>query len=88
MGVWLPLALADLAALMVCQIRMWTSTPEKVQVPSRSETLAGWCLPMLSTSLKAAEEEQRALALFNSVKNLAAMQEKYGRSKNADQVHK
>ena len=45
----------------------------------------------MSASLKAYEEEQERRKKAENVKmlqaQLAAMQEKYGRSKNADQVH-
>lgn len=39
-----------------------------------SKTLAAWCLPVMSRSLAAAEAEREALALFQSVQNLAARQ--------------
>lgn len=74
MGVWLPLALADITALLVCGLRMQAAEPERVKVPRRSETLAGWCLPMLSSSVKAGEDEADARALYDSVKNLAERQ--------------
>jgi hypothetical protein len=56
-----------------------------VKVPKRSELLKGWALPFTASALKAEEEEQEALALFNAVKNLQAKQEA---KDNADQVHK
>ena len=92
MGVWLPLALADIAALMFATIRMWAAKPDEVKVPKRSELLKGWALPFTASALKAEEEEQERREKAEKVKilqaQLAAMQEKYGRSKNADQVHK
>ena len=72
MGVWLPLALADIAALMFATIRMWAAKPDEVKVPKRSETLASWALPFMASALKAEEEEAAALALFESVKKLQA----------------
>jgi hypothetical protein len=83
MGVWLPLALADLATLMFASIRMWAAKPDAVKVPRRSELLKGWALPFMALALEAEEKEQEALALFTAVKNLKAKQE----AKNADQVH-
>jgi hypothetical protein len=74
MGVWLPLALANITALLVVLIRAWSSTPEKVKIPKLSETLASWCLPFLSSSLRETEKEQEALELFESVQSLAARQ--------------
>ncbi len=75
LGLWLPIALADLYAALVCLMRPWLKDANALTVPSRSETLAGWCLPMLSKSFEAEEKEAAALRLFNSVKNL---KEKYG----------
>ena len=85
MGVWLPLALSDIASLMFAVIRMWAAKPDAVKIPKRSELLKGWALPFMASALKAEEEEAEALALFNSVKNLQAKQEA---KENADQVHK
>jgi hypothetical protein len=85
MGVWLPLALADIASLMFAVIRMWAAKPDAVKIPKRSELLKGWALPFMASALKAEEEEAEALALFNAVKNLKAKQEA---KENADQVHK
>lgn len=76
MGVWLPLALADMMMMLIGLARMWSAEPKKIKLPKRSETLASWCLPMMSKSLAAAEEEEEALKLFNSVKELAAKQQK------------
>ena len=85
MGVWLPLALSDIASLMFWVVRMWAAKPDAVKIPKRSELLKGWALPFMASALKAEEEEAEALALFNAVKNLKAKQEA---KENADQVHK
>ena len=85
MGVWLPLALADVTALLVKLVAMWAKNGDEVKIPKRSEQLAAWALPFTASALKAEEEEQKALALFNAVKNLQAKQEA---KDNADQVHK
>ncbi|MBR0196912.1 MAG: hypothetical protein IJQ34_02150 [Kiritimatiellae bacterium] len=71
-GVWLPLALADVYAALIAFIRLQAANPEKIKIPSRSEVLTAWCLPMLSSSLSSAEEEAKALELFRSIQNLAA----------------
>ena len=88
MGVWLPLALADITALLVNLVAMWATNGDKVKIPKRSDTLAAWALPFLSSSLKVAEEEQERREKAEKVKafkaQLAAMQEKYGRPKNAN----
>lgn len=66
--------MADLVTVLFALVKMWAAEPEKVTVPRRSDTLASWCLPFMSASVKEAEKEQDALALFESVKNLAARQ--------------
>lgn len=72
---WLPLALADIQTMLLLLYRIQLAKPEQLKVPERSEILATWCLPMLSKSLKADEDERKALELFNSVKRLKS---KYG----------
>ncbi|MBQ2437941.1 MAG: hypothetical protein II265_07630 [Clostridia bacterium] len=92
MGVWLPLALADITAMLFKLVAMWAKNGDEVKIPKRSEQLAAWALPFTASALKADEEEQERREKAEKVKvlqaQLAAMQEKYGRSKNADQVHK
>ncbi len=75
MGLWLPLALSDVVALLVSLIRLWVADKNAVKIPSRSETLASWCLPMLSRSLAGAEEERAARELLESVQRLKRKQE-------------
>ena len=75
-GVWLPLALADIFAALVCLMRPWLKDPGSLKIPKRSETLEGWLLPMMAKSLGEDEKEREALALFNSVKALKARFEK------------
>ena len=92
MGVWLPLALVDITALLATLVAMWAKDGDKVKMPKRSEQLAAWALPFTASALKAEEEEQERREKAEKVKilqaQLAAMQEKYGVRKNADQVHK
>ena len=75
-GVWLPLALSDVYAALVANLRVWCSDEgrAKLKVPKRSECLAMWMLPIMSRSVKAGEDEAEALALFESVKQLAEKQ--------------
>lgn len=53
----------------------WLEEPRKLEVPRRSQALASWCLPMLSKSIEADEKERDALAIYNTVKNMAARQQ-------------
>lgn len=66
--------MADMIAVLFAVVRMWAAKPEEVKVPKRSEMLASWCLPFMAASLREAEKEQDALALYESVKKLAARQ--------------
>jgi hypothetical protein len=75
MGVWLPLALADIAELLCDLIRVHLVKPNEAKVPKRSELLYRWQLYFTASALEASEKEQEALALFNAVKNLQAKQE-------------
>lgn len=88
MGVWLPLALADITALLVKLVAMWAKDGDEVKIPKRSELLATWALPFTASALKAAEKEQERREKAEKIKalqaQLAAMQEKYGRPKNTN----
>lgn len=92
MGVWLPLAMADIAALLVKLVALWAKGGDEVEIPKRSKQLHDWALPFLSSSIKVAEEEEERREKAEKAKmlqaQLADIQEKYGRSNNADQVHK
>ena len=67
---WSPLAMADLYAAVVALIRVMAANPDAVKVPKRSDVLAAWCLPMLSKSVAADEEERKAIELLKSVERL------------------
>ena len=86
MGVWLPLALADVLTLLLGLLRAWSSEPGTIPIPKRSETLASWCLPMLSKSLDEAEKESEALAMYRSVERLAEIQR--AKAKKAEKAKK
>jgi hypothetical protein len=92
MGLWLPLALADITELLCDLVQLHLANPDEAKVPKRSGILERWQLYLLSSSLKAMEKEQERREKAEEVKilqaQLAAMQEKYGRPKNADKVHK
>lgn len=66
----MPLALADIYAAVICLIRMWAANASEIKVPSRSQTLAAWCLPMMSRSLKAEEDEASAIEMLKAVERL------------------
>ena len=89
MGVWLPLALADLIATIAAP---WLGEESDAGQFSRSKLLESWHLPTMARVAAAIEEERERREKAERVKvlqaQLAAMQEKYGGSKNADQVHK
>lgn len=62
--------MADIIAHLTMLIRMQCARPEAVKIPERSEILRTWCLPMLSRSIKADEDERKAMEMLNSVKRL------------------
>ena len=66
--------MADVYTALVALCRLWVAHPEEIKVPSRSQTLASWALPMLSKSIEAEEKERAALEMFRSVQSLAAKQ--------------
>lgn len=74
-GVWLPLALAQIYQALIALITIWDSKESGVKVPTTSEALEAFCLPAMAEAEKEDEKEREALALFNSIKNLAAKQE-------------
>lgn len=70
-GVWLPLALADLNAAMIAIIRMFAANHDEIKVPKRSESLGSWALPMMSRAIEADEKERDALEMFRSIERLS-----------------
>jgi hypothetical protein len=55
---------------MVAIVRMLAVNPEKIKVRPRSEVLAAWCLPMMSRSLKAEEDEAAAFEMLKAVEKM------------------
>ena len=70
MGVWLPIALADLKMAILAP---WMKR-EDLEKMKLSATLRGWCLPMMASTIEADEREAEALALFKSIQRLADKQ--------------
>lgn len=81
MGVWLPLALSQIYQMLFILVRMWAKNAEEIKVPTMSDALASFCLPMMAKSMKADEEEQEALALLKAVEKLKAKQQQADNSK-------
>ena len=86
MGVWLPVALADILMALMALIRQWSTKPDEIELPARSETLQSWMLPTLSRAFKAAEKEVEAdkkrkqtAVLLTTLQNIQA---KYGAKPN------
>lgn len=70
LGVWLPIALANIACIGIAQIRMQAAHPERVKVPKVHEILADWALPCLAEALKADSDEREAFEFVESVRRL------------------
>lgn len=86
MGVWLPVALADILMALMALIRQWATKPDEIELPARSETLQSWMLPTLSRAFKAAEKEveadkkrEQTAVLLTTLQNIQA---KYGAKPN------
>ena len=86
MGVWLPVALADILMALMALVRQWSTKPDEIELPPRSETLQSWMLPTLSRAFKAAEKEVEAdkkrkqtAVLLTTLQNIQA---KYGAKPN------
>ena len=80
-GVWLPLALAQIYQALIALIKMWAAKESGIKVPTTAEALEAFCLPAMAEAVEEDEKEREALALFNSIKNLAAKQEAKGKGK-------
>lgn len=70
MGVWLPIALADLRRAILAP---WMKR-EDLEKMKLSATLRDWCLPIMASAVENDEKEAEALALFNLVKRLSDKQ--------------
>lgn len=73
LGVWLPLALADLKAAILMP---WMSRADAEKSLKFSQTLARWCLPMLSRAMAADEAEREAVEMFETVRRMSEAQKK------------
>ena len=67
--------------VIVAIARFLAGKESKIKIPKRAETLASWCLPIMSKACEhadaeseAARKEREAIDTFNWVKNL---KEKY-----------
>ncbi|MBQ2336498.1 MAG: hypothetical protein II381_09300 [Victivallales bacterium] len=69
-GVWLPLALADLMRMLHAVQRRAGGDTGKIQLPERSEILESWMLPAMAAAAKEDEEEAAAFEMLQSVRNL------------------
>ena len=69
-GVWLPLALADLMRMMVVVARRAGGDTGEIQMMDRSKILQSWMLPAMAAAAKEDEEEAAAFAMLQSVRNL------------------
>ena len=71
----MPLALAQIYQILLALTKIWAGKESDIKVPMTSEALEAFCLPAMAEAVKEDEKEREALALFNSIKNLAAKQE-------------
>lgn len=76
MGVWLPLALADVLNALVAVARRAGGDAGRIELPARSEILKSWMLPAFGAAVREDEDEREALRMFESVRDLARHDEK------------
>ena len=76
LGLWGPLALADILATLTALLRLQIRKEDqhKCPVPTRAETLKSWCLPFTAAAFERLEENNKARALFDAVKQMADKQ--------------
>lgn len=76
MGLWLPLALAELTATIQNALKGKDEQPRKL-----SSVLSGWCLPSISKAVEAEEERANQMEMRRNFEALAA---RFGGAKNGD----
>ena len=70
MGVWLPVALADLMRIMIVLVRRVAGDTGEISLLKRSKILAMWMLPAMAAAVDEDEQEAEAFAMLESVRNL------------------
>lgn len=70
MGVWLPLALADIMLMLDVVAKRAVGITGKIDLMNRSEILKAWMLPVMGEAMAEDEAEDVAVAMLNSVRNL------------------
>lgn len=70
MGVWLPLALADIMLMLDVVSKRAAGVTGKIDIINRSEILKAWMLPVMGEAMAEDEAEAAAVAMLNSVRNL------------------
>ena len=76
MGVWLPVALADLMRIMVALVRRVAGDTGEISLLKRSKILAMWMLPAMAAAVDEDEQEAEAFAMLESVRNLKRKNER------------
>lgn len=69
-GVWLPLALADIWNLLVVVSRRAGGDTGRIELKKRSDILKSWMLPAFGAAVREDEDEIEAIEMFNRVKGL------------------
>ena len=69
-GVWLPIALADIAGLLYAVCRRAGGDSGEIKLPRRSELLRAWMLPAMAAAIGEDEAEEEALSMLKSVRSL------------------
>ena len=67
---WLPQAIADVLAMLYVVSRRAIGDTGEIKPPARSEILKSWMVPAMGAAIAEDEEEARAFAMLESVRNL------------------
>lgn len=71
----MPLALAKIYQALIALITIWAAKESGIKTPTTAEALKAFFLPAMAEAMEEDEKEREAIALFESIKNLAARQE-------------
>ena len=76
MGVWLPVALADMMRILVALVRRVAGDTGEIDLLKRSKVLMSWMLPAMAAAVDEDEQEAEAFAMLESIRNLKKKNER------------
>lgn len=70
MGVWLPIALADVVLMLAAVAKRAGGYTGEIDLPKRSAILKTWTLPVMGEAIAEDEKEAEAFAMLDSIRKL------------------